>query len=535
MINVNIGWASAYYGDFNTAIKYFDKALAIDKNYSEALEGEALIAFQRGDVQKLYGCLAKEVNFMGGAAGATDAGPSDNFATFCATQYAMNQESSDNQSSDPNNDHTFDNTATDNGSSPNPPPGADVDQVGFPELKKVFVADPAKIRDALAQYIRWSKKEGDVFRQKGKALQTEYKSLKPLVQPPHMKNGIAIVYPVSFRKYVELYTELNISFDKREGWYVSKLNKKLQALNKDVVSRDMDMMNQYDKELLACSGKKDACVRAVNCKWLPKMYKSKNGDLEAIAQLWDDYYNHIVDVVNWYIGASAPLVSRVHEEGWNRYLNDERKFKVWTAIFKAYSWWGAALGNIHSPVDILIKQPAPSCAPVEVAGVKPPDPYSKPPKHIKEFEGPCYDIKNSAFGIGLSCEQTCHATTISFGAGPFSAFYTHVDDPVYAQNYEYTNELGTTISASKEVNIVSMEGKGNEEKSLVSGKVGIQGSVDLKFDNNWDFVSGSSSVGASADIGGINLGGISATRTAEMVDGQLNVNPLSVTATTPLQ
>jgi tetratricopeptide (TPR) repeat protein len=86
VINVNIGWAAAYYGDFNTATKYFDKALIIDQNYSEALEGEALIAFQQGDIEKLYECLAKEVKFADFSEGPTGNGPSENFATICATQ-----------------------------------------------------------------------------------------------------------------------------------------------------------------------------------------------------------------------------------------------------------------------------------------------------------------------------------------------------------------------------------------------------------------------------------------------------------------
>jgi hypothetical protein len=135
----------------------------------------------------------------------------------------------------------------------------------------------------------------------------------------------------------------------------------------------------------------------------------------------------------------------------------------------------------------------------------------------------------------LSAEETCHSTTIGFKAGPLKLFYTHVNDPIYAQNHEYTNEIGTNIGVSKEVDIVKLEGKNGAGKSIVSAEAGVEGSVDLKFDNNWNFTSGSSSVSASANIGGINMGGISATRTVEMVAGQLNVNPLSVTTTAPLQ
>jgi hypothetical protein len=270
------------------------------------------------------------------------------------------------------------------------------------------------------------------------------------------------------------------------------------------------------------------------CKSLPKMYHSKQNDLDVIARAWDDYYNQIATTIQWFIDATAPFISRVHDEDWNTYLNTERELEVREAILGAYGDWDYCLESITSPVVFYIQQPAPACAPVEVAGITPPDPFSKKPKHIKEFEGPCYDMKFNTFGVGLSAEETCHATTFSLEAGPLKLFYTHVNDPIYAENNGYTNKAGVDISVSKDLDIVKV-GKGKNEKAILSGSAGVEGKVSLDFDQNWQFTGGTSSVGASANIGGLNLGGIEASRTVEMVSGQLHVNPLSVTTTAPLQ
>jgi tetratricopeptide (TPR) repeat protein len=538
VINVNIGWASAYYGDFDAADKYFDKALSIDNNYSTALEGKALLAYQNGDIKKLFECLARELKFIGGAGGGSN-GPSDDFANVCAGAYANNTLNTKEQTQNPNDDHTFDNSNTDEDNSQDPPPGADVDDITYPMYKKIFVSDAKQIMSAIAEFFELSKQSmKSILYWRNEVKQTMQKR-KPLYFAPYNDKDGSIVYPKSFSKFVALFHTAEMQFERRTEWYTEKLLKKIDAYRETMISRDGDMMKQYINELLECGklsgAAEDRCTREVNCKWIPQMYQSKQNDLDVVAKAWDDYYNNISKTIQWFIDATAPFISRVHDEDWNEYLNKERQLEVRTAIINAYGNWGGCIGAIASPILGYIQQQAPSCAPVEVAGVNAPDPFSKKPKHIKEFEGPCYDMKFNTFGVGLTAEETCHSTTIGFEAGPLKLFYTHVNDPIYAQNHEYTNEVGTNISVSKDVDIVKLEGKDNAEKSIVSAGAGVEGSVDLKFDNNWNFTSGSSNVSASANIGGINMGGISATRTVEMVAGQLNVNPLSVTTTAPLQ
>jgi hypothetical protein len=158
--------------------------------------------------------------------------------------------------------------------------------------------------------------------------------------------------------------------------------------------------------------------------------------------------------------------------------------------------------------------------------VNAPDPFSKKPKHIKEYEGPCYD-QTYPLGFG-GIEETCHSSKFYIGGGPFKAFYEHMNDPIAAQNNNYTHKIGTDISVSKDVDIVKFG-----DKPVVSASAGVEGKLEAQFNDNWQLTGGSSSVGASADIGGLNLGGIEASRTMEVVDGQINVSPLQVKATGP--
>lgn len=539
-INTNIGWAAAYYGDFDGAEKYFDKALAVDDNFTSAIEGEALLAYQKGDISALMKCLEKEIKFMGISGGS---GPSDAFGEFCGGIISeINTGNLDNQPTDPNEDHTFDNPHPNHGQ--DPPPGASVDDISYRRYQKIFINDPKEIWNTVGECSLQGIQSMKELKQRSLQISQKLKTLKPLVQTPYRDNEGNLIYPNSFSKYVQLFVLIDQSFEKRTAWYISKLEKKLNLLRKDVINHDMDMNLQYNNGLLAC-GKlpdgdaKDACVNDLNCKWIPKMYHSKNNDLDAVSKLWDDYFTSTAKAIQWYIDASAPMISRVHEEGWNEYLNMRRELAVRKSIISAYARWGEALGDINSPVALFIKAKAPACAPIEVAGVTP-DPFSKAPKYIKEFEGPCFDVPINSLGIGLTADVNCHSTTIGFEAGPFKGFYTHSDDPIYAQNNGYTNNVGFTASVSKDLEIVKLESdidpatdKRHEWTPVKGGSVGLEGSVDLKFDNNWNFTSGSSNISASAEVGGFKVGGISATRTVQMVAGQLNVNPLQVNTSGP--
>lgn len=358
-IAVNIAWASAYYGDFDAATKYFDKALAIDPNYSSALEGEALLAYQKGDIKKLFECLAKEVTFIGGAGGGSD-GPSDNFANVCGGAYANDVINTQDQNENPNDDHTFDNPNPDAGNSQDPPPGADVDPITYPMYQKIFIKDAKAIADVVVESHDLAQKSMQSINRLKEEIKQTIQKRKSLYAAPYTDNDGRLVYPRSFSKYVALFHTVEMQFERRCDWYTNKLVKKIDSYREQVVSIDGDMMKTYIDKLLAC-GDNDACVQKLNCVWIPKMYKSKQNDLDVVSKAWDDYYNNVAHTLQWFIDATAPFISRVHDEDWNEYLNKERELEVRTNILGAYGNWEYCIGSILTPIVYYIQQPAPAC------------------------------------------------------------------------------------------------------------------------------------------------------------------------------
>jgi len=527
IINANIGWAAAYYGDFGTGNKYFDKALAIDNNFNNANEGKAMIAFAKGDYQALLACLAKEIKFWGGG-GTADNGPSDAFSSSSTTAISKNNMQHDrDNNSDPDSDHTYDNSDMDD-STQDPPPGAD-DDVTYPVYKKIFVNDGKDLLWIGKYFYDFEQSSTADLIRRSKDLKQRLGTLRPLNTTPYRDDGGDLVIPNNFQKFVAMMTSIEDLFEKKVGYYKQDFEKKIKPITMDVFNHDEDMVKQYMKELGACppdNPAHDRCVAEVNCTWIPKMHKSKNSDLEMISETWEAYYTRVSNAIQWYINATAPLVSRVHEVGWNGYLNDYRQFIIRRAIVESYGEWGNGLHTIVNGTGVLgvIQVKPPDCPPVEMS-VNAPDPFSKKPKHIKEFEGPCYD---HTYGFGIGVEETCHSSKFFVGGGPFKAFYEHMNDPMAAQNNNYTHKIGTDVSVSKDIDIVKIG-----DKTVVSASAGIEGKIEAQFNDNWQLTGGSSSIGGSADIAGLNLGGIEASRTMEVVDGQMNISPLQVKTSGP--
>lgn len=526
-INTNIGWAAAYYGDFDASKKYFDKALAIDSNFTSANEGEAMLAYARGDFGALWKILAKEVKNISYNSSAFDDGLSDDFATTCANAAAETEGNLDNQTTDPNDDHTFDNPNPDDGLSQDQLPSGDVDDIQYTRYKKVFVSDPRQIFNSIREGALQSQKTYAEMKIYNNALAQELKSLKPLMQAPYKDDKGNLLFPNSFGKYVALLTSVEISFEKRTEWYINKLKKKLESLRKDVINRDMDMQKQYSTALLACGklngDSKDACVQEVECQWIPKMYTSKNNDLNEVANLWNDYYDHTVKSIQWYIDASAPFISRVHEAGWNQYLNAKRELAVRVAIIKAYGWWLDAVGDIATPIVDIIQQKAPACPVFIPPSENPPDPFSKKPKRLKEFEGPCFHLAMTILIAGF--ETDCHGDQFNIGLPPgktnplpfsLGASYSQTTDPTKAQNEGYSHQIGVSLGVGKSVGIIS---------------AGVQAGGNLQFNDNWQLTGGSISEGLKAGVGNETFS-IGPKATFQIVAGQLQANSFSSLSTT---
>jgi tetratricopeptide (TPR) repeat protein len=528
VINTNIGWAAAYYGDFDTGVKYFDNALAINNNLNRANEGKAMIAYSKGDYNALLACLSKEIKYWVGG-GKADDGPSDAFIAAATAAISENNMRHDRDNVDPDSDHTYDNSdADDNGQ--DPPPGAD-DDVTYPRYKKIFINDAKDLIWIGKYFYDFGKSARADLIQRSNNLKQTLATLKPLVQAPSGDSQGDLVVPNNFQKFVSMMVPVEDLFQEKVGRYKKDFEGKIKPITMDVFNHDEDMVKEYMKELGACppdNPAHDRCVAEVNCTWVPKMHKSKNSDLEMISEMWQAYYARVSNAIQWYINATAPFVSRVHDVGWNGYLNADREFIIRRAIVESYGEWGNGLHTIVNGTGVLgvIQMQPPDCPPVEMS-VNAPDPFSKKPKHIKEFEGPCYDHTYGGFGAGV--EETCHSSKFFIGGGPFKVFYEHMNDPIAAQNNNYTHKIGTDVSVSKDIDVVKFG-----DKTVVSASAELEGKLEAQFNDNWQLTGGSSSIGASADIGGVNLGGIEASRTMEVVDGQINVSPLQVKTSGPL-
>lgn len=518
-INTNIGWASAYYGDFETALKHFDKALAVNPDFQSANEGKALIAYAKGDIASLFQCLAKEIKYVGGTGG-----PSTSFTKVAckAATDKMNQETG----KDPSQDHTFDNSLPDE--APNTPPGAEVDDVTLTQYKEVFVNKPEEIAMATAFGHHQLNITHKQLAQEIKKLTAQLRTLKPLGQKPYIDEEGYIIYPSNFEKYVTPLTPIKTSYENRIQWWQQKFYEKLKPFAKDVRQHEKDLIDKWFKELGKCPvpDENDACEKGVSCKWAPIIYKSETSDLEALSRMWNDYYRHVFSAVNWYLKATAPFISRVHQIGWNEYLNAYRKHMVKIAYVELYGAWVIGLESIAGiysaapPKELTTCNQGHNAIPADA-----PDPFSKKPKHIKEYEGNCYNV---SFDIQVGTIQSnCHEDKVEFGNDRLKLCYSHTTDQIAAENQGYTNDVNFTASVEKEFKIGEI---GGEDVGVTGG---LKGNLDMKFDNDWNFTSGKSSVSATADIGHVHLGGVEASRIAEVVSGQLNVSPLSVTTSGP--
>jgi tetratricopeptide (TPR) repeat protein len=479
-VNTNIGWASAYYGDFGTAKKYFEKALAIDEDCNSALEGEANIAFAEGDIVALFQCLAKEVKYVGGNGNASGGGPSTAFASLCGGTAALNEGDLDHQTSDPTGDHTFDNPNPNDSHSSDIFPGGQVDDIQYTRYKPVFINDAKQITQGPADGFKQNKASLDELKKRSASLTAQLRSMKPLVQAAY-EEGEYMIYPASYRNYVEMLTPIDVSFEKRTAWWITKLSKKSEPYRKQVIQRDVDMMKQYIQALAACGGD-ERCGHQVMCTWLPRMYKAKNADLAYIIKIWNEYYDHTAKAIQWYIDASAPFIYEVKNDEWNKYLNAKREFEVRKAIIQAYGMWTGLLGDINTPIVGYIQMPVPDCPATKMfAGIQAPDPYARKVHHIYEFKDPnCFKIEQGMKGF-FEDELTCHGEKVSFGLKfksppglgqvkvKMGGFAEHITDPLKASDLGFDRKIGGDLSVSMGISKIGASSERKVEATFLDG------------------------------------------------------------------
>lgn len=526
-IYANIGWASFYYGDFAAGQKYFDKSLAISGEFMPALEGEAMIAYAKGDIKALYECLGKELmaniksGHVGGAGGGgnnNNNGPSDFFTDIAATEYVQSVQDFDNQP-DPTRDHSFDHFAVEE-----PDDGAadGVDVSYKVEAKPIFNVTPKTLNQAKIDAGKFMQKAFKIMQPMTKNLTQQLSGLTPLASSTTIDKIGNITISKSYRKYVEVIDEIQWLFERRVYWFRKKYNKEYKPFPLKENTAMQDKIKLYFKALEKC-GKEhncapisdpnaearceaalERCEKEAACKWYPVLYGECNSDIETSARIWNKYWNNIFNTIQWYIDATNPLIRKVHDAGWNSYLNNERTTYIRQTVLGAYCSWAAEVLAI--PGDPLANKPTPSC-PVEVRGVNPPDPFSKKPKHIKEFEDP--NCKDMDFPIGIlgSITENCHFTKITIGPkiGPIQLGFTYttnkdlftgkVKDDIYSKNNDFDHGYGATVGvAYKFDDVVEVDASGG-------------GTVNYNAKGQATGYTASGEAGASADFGFAKLGG----------------------------
>lgn len=553
VLATNIGWASLYYGDFDGAAKYFNAASSIDPDFLSPLEGQALLAYQRGDIQALFKCLAKELQATmrsggGGSGGGSGGGgaasqqgsgeeASDAFVDQAATAYVQSVKTLDDQP-DPTQDHSLDGLA-DDGPDQDPPPGADVVDVTYPEYRPIFVGRAEDLQRAKADAVKFMLKSSDKLITLQKNVQQELSSLRPLVTSTSADGTGKLTVSKSFRKFVDLMAEANRLFERRVYWWVKKFDDDYKPWPNRMFTHNQDNLNGFLNDGKACPNPDpdNKCSNRVLCKWIPLMTTSCNSDIESMTRLWNPYWDHISETIQWYLNVTGPLISRVHDVGWNQYLNDVRIFYISQAVLQAYNRWATAVVAI--PVPSLVGATMPTCT-IDINGMDPPDPFSKKPKKIKQFQGPCYDHD---WPIGpLSIEETCNTTKYTLGYKNIGLFWETAKDPVYAQN-NFANRVGANFKVDYSLGV--------EDVAIGKTKLTYNAGIDVKaaasiwgdWNTQGQFAGGGSDVNAGVTatgeisaggplkVGGSTGVGVDASNTYVIVAGQLQTGPPTIKVT----
>jgi len=549
VLATNIGWASLYYGDFDGAAKYFNDASSIDPDFLSPLEGQALLAYQKGDIQALFKCLAKELQATmkagGGGAGGGGGAPqqgsgeeaSDAFVDQAASDYVQSVKTLDDQP-DPTQDHSLDGLAEDGPDQDNPP-GADVVDVTYPEYRPIFVGRAEDLQRAKSDAVKFMLKSSDKLITLQKNVQQELSSLHPLVTGTSADGTGTLTVSKSFRKFVDLMAEANRLFERRVYWWVKKYDDDYKPWPDRMFTHNQGNLNGFLNDGKACPNPDpdNKCSNRVLCKWIPLMTTSCNSDIESMTRLWNPYWDHISETIQWYIDVTGPLISRVHDVGWNQYLNDVRIFYITQAVLQAYNRWATCVVAI--PVPSLVGATMPTCI-IDINGMDPPDPFSKKPKKIKQFQGPCYDHD---WPIGpLSIEETCNTTKYTLGYKNIGLFWETAKDPVYAQN-NFTNRIGANFKVDYSLGV--------EDVAIGKTKLTYNAGIDVKaaasiwgdWNTQGQFTGGGSDVNAGVTatgeisaggplkVGGSTGVGVDASNTYVVVAGQLQTGPPTIKVT----
>src|ERR1035437_4335891 len=266
-IKTNLAWACSYYGDYRAAKKYFNEVLKVDPDFSSAMEGLAIIAYNEGDLGALFDCLMKEVTGLGGGDGGS--GPSQEFSGLCGGVMDQNALATAGTDIDPTTDHTFDNVADD---SPDQDPAtAEDDEVKVPSMKFIFVNDAMDLQQFFGKFGSAVKTIQDEM-QKCTDEPRQKLSTLPILKPiPYLDEHGDKVMPANYEKYVNLFHEVSDLFMRKVYWSVKKYEKEISDFLRSVSSEKYDEVREW-ATTVGCADCEDEKCNALLCIWVPKAH-----------------------------------------------------------------------------------------------------------------------------------------------------------------------------------------------------------------------------------------------------------------------
>ncbi|MGC4101677.1 tetratricopeptide repeat protein [Ferruginibacter sp.] len=416
IIRTNLAWATAYYGDFTTANKYFDEVLKMDDNFGPALEGQAMIAYQQGNTQALFAALAKQIKYVGGGG----SGPSPEMTNFCGG-VIMDEQTKDmgmgkkQNQQDPTKNNTYDNNNGEEEENQDPPPTASSEPPLIPSLDIIFAHNVNEVPQKAAK----TKTYYDLITEKINASLSNVKNLgshlSRLAPPPYLDDQGNQVIPYSYEKYYNLFHQVHQEFEKRASWVYKNFNDEFKSLSDGDAAQAKSFWNGYYAEF--SSVKDEPSLQAFLCKWVPKAKGTCNEFFTGGSDLWAKHFKKLAEQINWYISASTPFIKRVHKPDWNDYMNAIRMDDVKHAVLMLHYDWIALQNFIGGAMPLSIAQMPVECKTevreIEATG---PDPKNVPLKKLHTY--PDYCDKNepaSGFDAGfMGYESNCDHAKMYF-------------------------------------------------------------------------------------------------------------------------
>lgn len=398
IVKTNLGWSSAYYGDFDAAKKYFNEALKLAPLHDGALEGLCKLAYVEGDFKALMDNLYKRIKIsgFGGGGGNINQFIAPGFVDDILDAYENNTEL---KKSDPFENHLFDNDDQEDNTY-NPGGATDIIPT-LPTITAYFSYDAFGMNenmDAISQLKKEILKDAD---RDAERLKSKFSSLPPWKKQPYTDEHGDWIFPYNYETEYKMFERITIEFNKRDIWLAKSMIREEMDFNKTIQAG-----GQLVKMLNACGGKED-CI----CEWAKPNLGVVNSDLSGYFQFWSNLFKRWMQNVDWYIVATSACIKKVHQPQLNAYLNDKREAVVRNYILSKYSAWLDDCLRVGGEIDMLHITKECANNPPKTSIAAGDDVITPQLKKLKRWPEPCvvptgdYDYEQLPAGIVMTCDE----------------------------------------------------------------------------------------------------------------------------------